>query len=212
MLQAVLFDLGNVLAFFSHDRMCAQIGELCERSRAEIREVLFDSGLQWRFERGQITEREFQRELERVLGCELDFDELVRAGSDIFEENVSLLPVLDELHARGIKLVLLSNTCLSHFRFVADKFRVLERFDDVVLSCEVGHLKPEPEIFEAAIAAIGCPPDRCFYTDDIPEYVAAGRRFGLHAEVFSGTDKLLGHLARLGLDLNAVGDRINSAG
>jgi putative hydrolase of the HAD superfamily len=200
-LQAVLFDLGNVLAFFSHDRMCAQIGALCGRSAAEIREVLIDTGLQWRFERGWLTEREFQRELERVLEHEFEFDELIRAGSDIFVENVSLLPVLDELHANGIRLVLLSNTCISHFRFVAENYRVLERFDDVILSCEVGHLKPEPEIFEAALAAIGCPPDRCFYTDDMSEYVMTARQFGLHAEVFEGTDKLLVHLARLGVDV-----------
>ncbi|MBI5760960.1 MAG: HAD family phosphatase [Planctomycetales bacterium] len=204
--------MGNVLAFFSHDRMCAQIGALSGRSAAEIREVLIDTGLQWRFERGWLTEREFQRELERVLEHEFDFDELIRAGSDIFEENVSLLPVLDELHARGIRLVLLSNTCISHFRFVAETYRVLERFDDVVLSCEVGHLKPEPEIFEAAVAAIGCPPDRCFYTDDISEYVATGRRFGLHAEVFEGTDKLLGHLARLGVDVSSDRGCTTSAG
>lgn len=211
-LQAVLFDLGNVLAFFSHDRMCAQIGELCGRSAQEIREVLIDTGLQWRFERGWLTEREFQRELERVLEHEFDFSELIRAGSDIFEENLSLLPVLDELHARGIKLVLLSNTCISHFQFVAESFRVLERFDDVILSCEVGHLKPEPEIFEAAVAAIGCSPDRCFYTDDISEYVATGRRYGLHAEVFSGTDQLLIHLARLGVSLASGRGCIASAG
>ena len=138
--------------------------------------------------------------------------DVVRAASDIFEENVSLLPVLDELHSRGITLVLLSNTCLSHFRFVAENYRVLERFDDVVLSCEVGHLKPEPEIFEAAVAAIGCPPDRCFYTDDIPEYVASARRFGLHAEVFEGTDQLLGHLARLGVEVPAGRGCTASAG
>lgn len=212
MLQTVLFDLGNVLAFFSHDRMCAQIGFLCGRSGAEIREVLFETGLQARFERGWVTEREFQRELERCLEHEFEFADLHRAGSDIFEENVSLLPVLDDLHTLGIRLVLLSNTCLPHFRHVADNFRVLDRFDDVVLSCEVGHLKPEPEIFEAAVAAIGCPPDRCFYTDDIPEYVAAGRRFGLHAETFTDAEKLRNDLARLGVRTSAGGDCRSAAG
>ena len=55
MIQTFLFDMGNVLVSFCHDRMCRQMGELCGHSGPEIRKQLIDTGLQWELERGEVT-------------------------------------------------------------------------------------------------------------------------------------------------------------
>ena len=65
----------------------------------------------------------------------------------------------------------------------------------------MGGLKPQPEIFAAALAAIRCPPEQCFYTDDIAEYVAAGRTYGLIAEVYTNAAALRQSLVHLGIEL-----------
>ena len=46
MIRTFLFDMGNVLVHFSHEKMCAQMGALCEKSAEEVRDVLFESGMQ----------------------------------------------------------------------------------------------------------------------------------------------------------------------
>ena len=51
--------------------------------------------------------------------------------------------------------------------FYEDIHPLLERFDALVLSYEVGAVKPEPAIFEAALKAIECRPAECFFADDI---------------------------------------------
>jgi len=200
-IHTLLFDLGNVLVHFSHEKMCTQIGLLCGRSGAEVRTLLFDSGLQWEFERGQVSEREFHGRLERLVGSPLDFDALRLAGSDIFDLNPPMPSLLDQLRARGHRLVLLSNTSITHYDFVERRFHFLEKFDDAVLSFRVGAIKPEPAIFAAALKAIQCPPSECFYTDDIPAYVEAGRSFGLNAEVFTDAASLVRQLGARGIPL-----------
>lgn len=201
MIQTFLFDLGNVLAFFSHERMFEQIGALCEKSGPEVRELLIGSGLQSKFDHGLLSEAGFQGELEQIVGQKFDSEELYRAGADIFELNTSMMPVLDALKSSGYRLVLLSNTNHAHIRFIRDSFDVLDYFDDFVLSHEVGANKPAAAIYEAALAKIDCAPSNCFYTDDIEEFVLAGRRFGLGAEVFTNTTSLVNQLRQRGIDL-----------
>jgi putative hydrolase of the HAD superfamily len=193
--------MGNVLVHFCHDRMCRQIGALCGQTGPDIRTLLFDSELQWQFERGRLSEREFHTELSRLVAAELEFEALVEAGSDIFQLNEPIVPILESLKSQGKRLVLLSNTSVSHFEFVRRRFDVLQHFDEYVLSYEVGALKPDAEIFEAALRKIECTPQECFYTDDIVAYIAAAREHGLEAEVFTTPESLRGHLATRGVEV-----------
>ena len=201
MIRTFLFDLGNVLLYFSHERMCAQLGALCGRSPGEMRTLLMESGLHDDYERGRLTEAVFRERLESLLGLELDLAELQRAGGDIFESNPPMLPILDALRARGHRLVLLSNTNETHINWVRGHFDVLQRFDDCVLSFRVGAIKTEPAIYEAALRTIQCEPGECFYTDDIPAYVDRGREFGLEGEVFTGAEDLRTQLNSRGIDI-----------
>jgi FMN phosphatase YigB (HAD superfamily) len=197
--RTLLIDLGNVLLFFSHARMCAQIAAVCQAPVGELEQILFKEQLQRRFERGELSEVEFRQVLESALGRPLDAEALRTAASDIFTLNEPMVPLLDRWKHAGYRLVLLSNTCVTHYEWVRRHFDVLNRFDHCVLSYRVGAAKPEDAIYEAALEVIECPPADCFYTDDIPEYVERGRAFGLHAEVFRDVPTLRRQLEQLGV-------------
>lgn len=199
MIRTFLFDMGNVLVFFSHDKMCEQMGLLCRRSKTEIESLLIESGKQWEYERGHLKPTEFHQWFEQAVSHPVNFEELMLAGSDIFALNTSILPVLDSLKAREYRLVLMSNTCVSHFDFIWKEYDVLQRFDDYVTSYAAGAIKPEPAIFELALTKVQCAPEETFYTDDIPEYVKEAKEFGMDAEVFTDTQALIGQLAQRGI-------------
>lgn len=201
MIRTFLFDLGNVLLHFSHEQMCAQMGALCGKTTAEMQALLFDGGRQLSIERGAIGEDEFHRWFIETAGTDVPLEKLRIASSDIFVLNAPMPAILAELKRRGHRLVLLSNTSVSHFEFVRSRWDILDAFDDYVLSYRVGACKPEPAIFEAALKVIECEPGECFYTDDIAAYVEMGRQHGLQAEVFTTVDALKGHLAARGIDL-----------
>ncbi|MCA9081261.1 MAG: HAD family phosphatase [Planctomycetaceae bacterium] len=193
--------MGNVLVYFSHDRMFRQMGAVCDRSASEMRSLLIDSELQWEFERGQVSEREFCGRLSQLVGRELEVDAVRQAGSDIFWPHPEMRPILEGLKKQGLRLVLLSNTSISHFEWIQQRYDFPALFDDLVLSYEVGAIKPEEAIFRAALDKIDCDPEECFYTDDISAYVAAGRTYGLQAEIFTGANDLREHLRMRGVSL-----------
>ncbi len=203
-IRTFFIDMGNVLVHFSHDRMCAQIGALCDHDGPSVWNKLFGTGLQHDFERGRITETEMHERMQIAVGREMDFETLIRASSDIFKLNESIVPVLDALKARGHRLVLLSNTSVSHLKWVQQQYDVLERFDHRVTSYEAGAIKPEAAIFEAALAAAQCEPGECFYTDDIAEYIEAARTYGIDAEVYTDTPALIEQLLQRGIDVSGV--------
>jgi len=198
--RTLLIDLGNVLLHFSHARMCVQMAEACRAPLADLERILFNEQLQRRFERGEVSEDGFRQTLEKELGRAIDAGALRVAGADIFTVNEPMVPLLDRWKRDGYRLVLLSNTCVTHYEWVLAHFDLLHRFDDCVLSYRVGAAKPEEAIFRAALETIQCSPAECFYTDDIEEYVLRGRSFGLQAEVFRDAATLKPQLERLGVN------------
>jgi putative hydrolase of the HAD superfamily len=200
MLRTLIFDMGNVLVRFSHERMCEQIGALCDRTGPEIKPCLIDTGLQWEFERGRCDEKAFHQRLEAATGRRISMNDLRHAASDIFEPNEEVVSIVRSLKRTGYRLVLLSNTSIAHYEFIRGRWDLLDPFDEFVLSYEVGAIKPEPAMFEAALTAIHCRPEEAFYTDDISAYVEAGRRHGLDAEVFTDAKSLLEQLKRRGVE------------
>jgi glucose-1-phosphatase len=198
-IRTLLLDLGNVLVYFSHERMCAQIAGAFGVPEARVRNLILGTSLQSRFERGQISESAFQQELEQALGRRIQLSALESAVADIFELNEAMVPLLDRWKRDGYRLVLLSNTCVSHYRWIRERFNVLEGFDACVLSFEVGSVKPEDAIFHSALQAIECAPGECFYTDDIATYVEKGRSHRLQAEIFTDAATLARHLESRGV-------------
>ena len=184
MIKTILFDLGNVLLKFSHKRMCRQIAAAFQVHPERIHALIFGSDLHLHFENGTISEEQFHETLEGELGKHCSIEKLKRATGEIFEPVAGMQSVVHQVKEQGFRLVLLSNTCVTHFEWIQSQFDILNHFDDFVLSYEVGASKPDAAIFEAAIQKIHCQPADCFYTDDISDYVSAGRQHGFNAEVF----------------------------
>ncbi len=190
MIQACLFDMGNVLVKFSHAQMLQQMAVVCDCESELLREWLFESGRLLDYERGVISDDELHLQIEGLFGKSIDQQKLRWAASDIFSVNEQIIPLLDELRKKEMPLVLLSNTSRIHFEHIRDQFSILDYFDSFVLSYEVGMIKPEPEIFELAARKAKVSPENCFFTDDILENIIAAREAGLQAEQFHNATQL----------------------
>lgn len=201
MIKTFLFDLGNVLLFFSHEKMYDQLGALCGKSGTEMESLISHHRIDVAFDRGELTESAFHQWLQAQTAVRFSKEELEVASSDIFELNKSMVPILDQLKSKGFRLVLLSNTNCTHIHYVRQHFEILDCFDQLVLSYEVGAVKPEPEMYQKALQQIDCQPGECFYTDDIHDFVEQGREHGLVAELFTTTEAFVEQIRALGIDL-----------
>lgn len=89
-----------------------------------------------------------------------------------------VLPTLDALQDRGQRVGVLSNAFPSLLDALT-RLGVIERFDPLIVSALVGCEKPDPCIFQAALAAAGTAPDETVFVDDLPENVEAADALGL---------------------------------
>ncbi len=197
--KAILFDLGRVLVDFDFKRGYQALEGLCPYAAAEIPARLSGTGLVQRFETGLIEPRDFVAEMSTALELRIDYEQFCGIWSSIFTETLVPEEMLVGLAAR-YRLVLLSNTNAIHFEGLRVSHPMLRHFHDLVLSYEVKAMKPQPEIFQAAIARAGCRAEECFYTDDISEFIAAARKQGIDAVQFQS-------LAQLERELTARGIR-----
>ena len=181
--KAIIFDLGKVLVPFDFMLGYKALEPHCPYPVAEIRGRIAATRLVEPLEKGLIAPRDFVAQLSQALDLRIGYQEFCRIWSCIFTGQLIPDAVLASLAAR-YRLVLLSNTNDIHFQMIRENYTLLGHFHDLVLSYEVHAMKPEAEIFQRAIERAGCPPEECFYTDDIASFVEAGKRLGLDAVQF----------------------------
>jgi len=184
MIKTVIFDLGKVIIPFDFKRGYQALEQVCGYPAAEIPRRIATTDLVQRFESGLIDPKDFVEQLSRVLDLRINYDQFCQIWSSIFLPDPLIPESLLEGLSKRYRLLLLSNTNAIHFDMLEKSYPLLRHFHHMVLSFRVGAMKPEPAIFHEAIARAECRPDECFFTDDIPEYVAAAKREGIDAVQF----------------------------
>ena len=199
MIKTVIFDLGNVIIPFDNGRAYRALAQHGPYSATEIAARLNATDLVNRFETGLIEPSDFAREVGRILGLKIGYDQFREIWSSVFLPETLLPESLLEDVAVRYRMLLLSNTNAIHFEMVRREYPLLRHFHDFVLSYQVKAMKPAPAIFHAAIERAQCAPHECFYADDIVAYVDAARRAGLDAVRFESRAQVERELAARGV-------------
>jgi putative hydrolase of the HAD superfamily len=185
--SALVLDLGNVLVFHDNALLFARIAERFS-TRPEDLKARLEGGLWDRVNRGQVPGDQLRLELQQRLGVEVTPDEFFDLWCCHFTVNA---PMVREVEAQvgKRKLVLLSNTHDLHVKWCKARLPVLRHFDALILSCEVGHVKPEPEIYRRALAATGVPAAEAVFFDDVEKFARGAEAVGMHGRVFTTVEQ-----------------------
>lgn len=201
--RVVVFDFGNVVAFFSRQRAAEQMAAFAPAgvSVGEITEFLFYTDLEPRIESGQLAPAEALRLMRARFHLRGTDVELIRAFADMFTPNEPVCQLIPRLK-RGYRLALLSNTNEFHYRqFRAQFAETLQHFDLVVTSHEARMRKPDPNIYRLVEKRLKCVASECLFIDDLAENVAAARACGWHGIVYQVKDDLLAQLRQAGVEV-----------
>ena len=202
---ALIFDFGNVVAHFDYREACARLSRPLGLSGEELLERVRGLGfspLVQEYESGKISAEAFSRGFCSLVGLEITHDEFAQAWADIFRLNEPIAEVVADLKRRGYTLVLGSNTNDLHAAQFRRQFAAtLAHFDRLILSYEIGHIKPSAAFYHACAEAAGAPPAECVFIDDLPENVAGARAAGMEGVVFRDVPSLLEALRGLGVEV-----------
>ena len=198
------FDLGNVLLKFSRATAYRQMSEVSGVPVSKIREILEDGRVQVRYESGELSSRQCCELFCQQTGAETDCDSLLEAGSNMFQLNVGVVPVIVQLALARHRLGVLSNTCEAHWQHCLQKgFGILQSvFEIHILSYEVKAMKPDEKIYAAAAEAARLSPQEIFFIDDMDENVEAARHFGFDAVQYQSPRQVEEDLRRRGVRFN----------
>lgn len=193
MIKSIIFDLGNVIVNVDRSNLYKEWAKNSGRSVNDIKNCYSCCKSIRDFEKGRLNPQEFYKKISDEFGLNIGFEEFKTSYCNIFSLNKKVEGEIRKLK-KHYRLVLLSNTDKLHFEHIKNKFKIVDIFDDYVLSYETGIKKPNPLIFMKAVRKCKASPFSCMYFDDIPEFVMVARIMGVKAFQYKSYEKLISDL------------------
>jgi epoxide hydrolase-like predicted phosphatase len=203
-LKAIVFDFGNVVAFFDHFKTLDRLAAHTHQTPEQMYRAYIATDLEDAYDSGRITTAEFLERFRAACGLRCDDAVAAAAITDIFEPNRDVCELVPLLRPR-YRVLLGSNTNELHSRHFRRQFAdVFAHFDALVLSHEVGLRKPRAGFYEHCHRLAGCAPGECVFVDDLPANVEAAREYGLRGVVYRRGDDIRRLLAEAGVSVEGA--------
>jgi 2-haloacid dehalogenase len=197
-LSAVIFDIGGVLVEWAPERAFEQVMP-ADQVRPFMEHIGFD---EWNRTNDGLRSI---AESEATLAARFPDDaDGIRAYRRHFHNTITqLVPgtgaVLAELSQAGVTTIALTNWAADMFAIARERFGILKRFSDIVVSGEEGIVKPDPAIYTLACLRAGVEPSEAIFIDDSPPNAAAATDAGLTGLTFISAEQLRAELVGLGV-------------
>jgi HAD superfamily hydrolase (TIGR01509 family) len=129
----------------------------------------------------------FSRTVARYPGVDADLvDALYDTMVDQWVAFDDTFPVLSKLSSRGVPIAVLSNVGID-IRRSLERAGVASLIESVVLSYEVGVVKPDPRIFEHTLGELGLPANQALMVGDSARADVGGASLGLRTLILPRT-------------------------
>lgn len=197
--KTIIFDLGNVLVDFSHEKMFNQVASLTGIPSENIYEFLMEERAGLQYERGLISTEEIYQLIQKQATITFELSEFIQAASMIFSPKKEMELLVKKLKEKGYQLLLLSNTFEPHFNYIAENYTFLPLFEHWILSYEVGYVKPEKKIYEETLKYANGSSSECFFIDDRIENIRGAEVLGIKGHQFRSPSLLMDDLIRNGI-------------
>jgi HAD superfamily hydrolase (TIGR01509 family) len=196
--DAIIFDLGNVLIEVDEQRAAERFAARTGKTRMEIEAYMRGTPYATELALGKLTKKGFFRTVAKDLAFDGKYEEFASIWSEIFTPIEPMIALAESLKTRVPRLIL-SNTNAINMDYVFDRFPFLHDFDAHILSHEVGLLKPDLAIYQLALKKHGLTAARTVFIDDLAANVEAARRVGLQAIHFQDVGQAREELTKLGV-------------
>jgi len=198
--SVAIFDLGGVLLDWNPRHLYRKLFRGDEAAMEDFLANVCTTDWNERQDAG----RTFAEATRALLPRHADKRELIEAFGNRFSEMIrgpidGTVAVLSELKERDVPIYGISNWSAETFPLQRSRFEFLSWFDDLVISGEVGVIKPHPRIFEILLERNRIDPASAVFIDDVAANAAAATRLGIHGIHFRSPDQLRGDLAAVGL-------------
>lgn len=150
------------------------------------------------YDRGLITRETFIEELARESGQDSkDVDLSFKNASQFDHDVIAIIRQLNSSH----QTALLSNSGGPGLRRLLDEEALDSIFHEIIISGEVGFIKPEPEIFQIALERLDAESGKTIFIDDNQHNIDGAEKVGIKGILFTGVLKLKMDLEEFGVSV-----------
>jgi len=176
LVRNVIFDFGGVLVRWQPEAVIASF-YTDDALRERVREAVIRHPDWVDIDRGTLSEdTAIERFAARMQRPAAEMRELMRHIKDSLTAMPDTVALLEELVQRGVPVYGLSNMSAPIFALLRSRYDHWDRFRGIVISGEVGLVKPEPEIFHHITDCYSLiPAETVFIDDHLPNIESAGR-------------------------------------
>lgn len=196
MIKTLAFDYGGVIELYNGNSRLA-IANLLGKSKEEFFEEYFKHNHRTNVE--GLSFKEVIGLVAKSLGA--TDEQLVQANNIIDEEN-SKKKLNTELiewikaHKSTYKIALVSNY-LSELRQRLKDQQIIDLFDEIIISGEIGYQKPHPQVFNILCERMNIAPDELVFIDDTTKSLEGAETIGYRPILFKNNQQFIE-------DLNAI--------
>jgi len=191
-ISCVLFDLGGVIVNWHNSWLIQDVSDEFQLQEEKLSKEFYKNLPE--ISTGKINEKEFWH----TIGKELESKKLMNLNESLLDKifrkrcslNNSMISLSKELSQKDITVGILSNTEPASYS-VMENLTSLDHFEYKFLSYNIGHLKPEPEIYHHVIDHIPFPKEELFFIDDLKSNVESARSEGIDSVQYNDYDELL---------------------
>ncbi len=185
MIQAVIFDIGNVLTHWQPEAFYDR--EIGPARREALFAAVDLHGMNLAVDAGAL----FRETIYDWADRHPDWAPEIRMWYDRWDELASpriegSIALLRALRAKGVPVFALTNFGRYSYDEARPKMDFLSEFDREYVSGRMGVVKPDPQIYAMVEADCGLPPEALLFTDDRPENIAAAEARGWGVHLFEG--------------------------
>ena len=193
-LDAVIFDVGNVLLDYDPRRFMAELG-IASKYWDRLTEI-FPESEEWKLlDNDLMSDEEF---LSSALRKEPGLRREIKLYHKHWYEHFDAIPknvaAFYQIKEAGIKTYILSNLQKSCFRYVSAHNIFFDDFDGRIFSFENHVRKPAPEIYDLIISRYKLDPARSVFFDDMEANILAAQKAGMKTVYFPIGGNVLDYL------------------
>ncbi len=206
-IKAVIFDLNNVVIidapWHAITNAALRKGEDRENFHYRIHTKNIRNDIWWKLTTGRISEKEFWRELDRNIR---NLKVLTKMKQELYsflipkKKTIEIIKSLKRRYKTGL-LTNFSKEWMNIFKEKQENKGIINLFDEVVNSADVGIKKPDKRIYEIMLRRLDLKSGEALFVDDREKNMATAREAGMIPVLYKSAVQLERDLEIFGIDL-----------
>ena len=195
-IRAVFFDLGGVILRTEYQAPRQRLAERLNMTYEDLVRLVFENKSSQQASIGTISPEQHWDEVLRLMHLTADQKDIVRNeffGGDLLD--VNLVDFIRSLRP-GVKTGLISNAWLDLRDYITSQ-HFEDAFDEMIISAEVGVMKPDAGIYQMALESVGVSPNEAVFVDDTVRNVEGAKAVGMHGIQFKQPEEAIEEIKQI---------------